>query len=589
VLTVLVPLLVIACHLFAKTKYPTHMREMVEELGSILVFAGRPLPNNSATKLVFIQYRTNDSWGIYLQDIASGKRTILDILPTDTWREGVVYEQLRTLGWSPDDNYFAFCRGKHKEIVICDINSGQTVGVFQVSKPITTGVWLSPQTLACSDGQQIYEFIQSGNQWMQPREFVSAEFLQKIGVSAEKPIELLQAFSPDTLLWKQDNSIWSSSKAMEAPAKLWQATTDELVAYSYSQEARKFLLHLRDKQGDYFADLNLQPAGTRSATLQDLAIPLNLVHPERIESSGYRPTQVRLINHGLGYAYLNESDFSLNTPVVKIDKQHAPVRMPWRGEIKGFAISQQQLFVISSLTNEPAGIWQYDLATGSFRSIVSNQEHPFRYATSQPTTENRITNASGKALTYYLLEPSHFSKNRKTPLVVGVMGKLEKAYNWDRYAQTIANCGYYFMIVDRRTSDQSEWGDDAVFAYENLIAKADIDTNNVCLLGISVGAGSANELLQTRPELWSGALYYSPNPYPDPLRVIAPRMLIDIGALDQYSGTNGSKAKIFRDTAASRGVDVKLFIRPDVGHNCRLLSIEKERLHQLAIFLANRN
>ncbi len=577
-LAIFTPLLVVVCHRLAKAKYPAHMREIVEELGSILVFAGRPLPNNAATKLVFIQYRTNDSWGIYLQEIATGNRKVLDVLPTDTWREGVVYEQLRTLGWSPDDNYFAFCRNRHKEIVICDVNSGKTVAVFQVNKPVTTGIWLSPQTLVCSDGEQIFELVQSDTLWAGPKSFVSAERLQNIGISAEKPVESLQAFSPDTLLWKLDNTIWRSSKSMDAPAKIWQAATNELVAFSYSQEAGKFLVHCRDKHGDCFADLYPQTPSNQNT----------LTNQERIESSGYRPTQVRLINHGLGYAYLNESDFSLNTPVIKLDQHHAPVRLPWQGEIKGFAVSQQQLFVISSLTNEPAGIWRYDLTTGSFNSIVSNQEQPFQYATSQPTIQNIVTNTSGKALTYYLLEPSHVDTTLKTPLVIGVMGKLEKAYNWDRYAQTIANCGYYFMIVDRRNSDQSEWANDAVCVYDTLLKKVGIDTNNVYLLGISVGASSANDLLQTKPELWKGVLYYSPNSYPDPPRMRVPRMLIDIGALDQYSGTNGITAKNFRDAAASRGVYVKLFIRPGVGHNCRLLSIEKERLHQLAVFLADR-
>ena len=295
----------------------------------------------------------------------------------------------------------------------------------------------------------------------------------------------------------------------------------------------------------------------------------------------------RLINRGLGYAYLNESDFSLNTPVVRFERSQAPVRLPFQGEIKSFGLSRQQLFVISSLTNEPAGIWKIDLASGSLQQIVSNQERPFHFATSQPTSESFVTNAAGKRLTYYLLEPSHFTPRRKTPLVVGVMGKLEKAYNWDRYAQTIANCGYYFVIVDRRNSDLSEWTDEALFVYDTLIRKLEIDTNNVSLLGISVGASTANTLLETRPEMWRGIMFYSPNSLPDPSRLGVSRILIDIGELDKYSGENGATAKKFRDAAASSGINVTLLIRPGVGHNCRLLSIEKERLHQLAGFLSH--
>ena len=91
-LALAIPLLLFLCHHLAANRNGGQVHQMVEELGSILVFAGRPLPNHACTKLVFIQYRTNDAWGIYLQEIATGKRKMLDMLSTDTRREGVVYE-----------------------------------------------------------------------------------------------------------------------------------------------------------------------------------------------------------------------------------------------------------------------------------------------------------------------------------------------------------------------------------------------------------------------------------------------------------------------------------------------------------------
>jgi len=79
-LAVFTPLLVLLCHQIETGKSRGQVHEMVEELGSILVFAGRPLPNHACTKLVFIQYRTNDAWGIYVQEINTGKRKMLDVL-----------------------------------------------------------------------------------------------------------------------------------------------------------------------------------------------------------------------------------------------------------------------------------------------------------------------------------------------------------------------------------------------------------------------------------------------------------------------------------------------------------------------------
>lgn len=88
-LALVTPLLALLCHQLAAKRSGGQVRQMVEELGSILVFAGRPLPNHAGSKLVFIQYRTNDAWGIYVQETAHGKRKLLDVLLTDTWREGV--------------------------------------------------------------------------------------------------------------------------------------------------------------------------------------------------------------------------------------------------------------------------------------------------------------------------------------------------------------------------------------------------------------------------------------------------------------------------------------------------------------------
>ncbi|MCW5555310.1 MAG: hypothetical protein KIS67_24505 [Verrucomicrobiae bacterium] len=547
---------------------------MVEELGSILVFAGRPLPNHAGTKLVFIQYRTNDAWGIYVREMAHGKRKLLDVLLTDTWREGVVYEQLRTFGWSPDDQHFAYSRGRQRRIVICDVESGKRTVVYEADKPVTSGAWLSPQTLVCTDGERLLEFVQSAGQWTGPRVFTASAAPAGSAAATNPPVESLQAFSADTLLWQQGDAIWSAGRD-SAPVKVWQAGESELVEYHYSREARQFLVHGRDQEADFLAELFPGTPGGRNT----------LTNQESIGGPGAHPTQARLLNGGRGYAYLNESDFSLNTPVVRMERSQPPVSLPWRSEIKSFAVSQEQLFVISALTNEPTGIWKLDLNSGALEQIVSNQERPFQFATSQPPIQNFMTNASGKRLTYYLLAPSHVKPGQPAPLVFGVMGKLEQAYNWDRYAQTIANCGYYFVIVDRRNSAVNEWADEALSVYEALVHQVSVDTNRVYALGISVGAVPINQLLARRPELWRGAMYYSPNSLPDPARLKASRILIDIGELDKYSGENNRTAKDFRDAAARAGVNVTLFIRPGVGHNCRLLSIEKERLHQLAAFL----
>ena len=271
--------------------------------------------------------------------------------------------------------------------------------------------------------------------------------------------------------------------------------------------------------------------------------------------------------------------------MIKFDRQRPPARLPWQSEIKSYAVCGHQLFVMSSLTNEPMGIWKYDLVSGTLERLVANQEQPFRYAVNQPPREHDFTNAAGKRLSYYLLEPAAPAPGQPAPVVFGCMGKLEKAYVWDRYAQTVANCGFYFVIPDRRNSDVSEWAADAVSIYEDLKKRINLDPSRVHLLGISIGTGTMNELLATRPELWRDAIYLSPGSLPDPALLSRRRVLVDIGGLDPRWGEKSINAKKFRDAAAWAGAEVTLLIREGVEHNCRILSIEKERMHQLASFL----
>lgn len=54
------PLLVFLFHHLAANRFGGQLHQMVEELGSILVFAGRPLPNHACTKLVFSKRSNSD-------------------------------------------------------------------------------------------------------------------------------------------------------------------------------------------------------------------------------------------------------------------------------------------------------------------------------------------------------------------------------------------------------------------------------------------------------------------------------------------------------------------------------------------------
>ena len=424
----------------------------------------------------------------------------------------------------------------------------------------------------------MYEFVQSGGEWRGTQILASA----KGGLNAlyieEKQIESLQAFSTETLFWKLGDAIMkNSTHVAETPAVVWQLPTNQLVDFTCSQAAEKILLLGRDRQEHFLSSLEIHPK-TGECVARENA---------RFDSVNSRVSQVRLINNGQGYAYLSESDFSLNKVFFKMQMERAgePASVPLQGEIKSFETRGQQLFLFGALTNEPTGIWKFDISSGNLERLASNQERPFHFAISQQPLRNSTTNEAGESLTYYLLPPTQIGAGQRPPLVLGVMGITEKTYYWDRYAQTIANSGAYFVTVDRRDRPESEWGNDLRTVYDSLVRSIAVDTNNVYLLGISVGASQINRLFEATPAQWRGAIYISPVSLPETSCLNSKRLFVDIGEMDPIWGTNGIRAKTFQGRAAKARADVSLFIRPNVGHNCRLLSVEKERLHQLAAFL----
>jgi len=590
-ITLLIPLLVVVCHLVAMARQaanlPPHQKEVVEELCSIRLPSGRPVPNHAGTKLLFCKYTKENAWGwgINLHDIESRKTTLL----SHGGDGSSIIWGWRILGWSPDDRFFAYARSGYTEVVICDGNTGAELSVKKCSKRILTGAWLSPEELVCSDGQVIDEIYKTHGDWViipfskLPTE---SEDEWHTAIQSKPPsllftrgndtepglIQFLSKFTDNSAVWQRSDALWMGKWG--APRELWRGTNTTLKEFSFSATAGKFLLHCADKQGDFLAEL--YPGILGGANL--------LTNIVRLDTSVYQPQQLTLINEGKGYLYINHNNVSLDRLVVKMNSSSPPLETPWKSEIRGFEINGTQLYLNASSTNEPAGIWRYDLISGSSECLVSCMETPFRYASTAPMTQGFVTNAAGEQLTYYLLPPAVTLGKIKHPLVVGIMGIGEKGYVWDRYMQTVSSCGAYFVCMDRRKRDWGQWAEDALCAYEYLAKNYAVDTNRVFLMGVSAGVGSVDSLLQTKPELWKGAIYYNGGRLAYYPGVRTSKILLDVGA-DDIAETSRPQFYQSQDPLAAAGIRPILIVRPGIGHLSASLAVEKERLLKLGPFI----
>jgi dipeptidyl aminopeptidase/acylaminoacyl peptidase len=580
-LTIIIPLLVIACQRAGRGR-PAHLTETLAELSAIKIPTGRPVPNHAGTKLVYIKFNTNDSWGVYLHDLVTGKTRMETEFGSGKAQEAITEASTRLLGWSADDQFFAYGTIRSGDINICDGKTGSHLGRFTLKRRLVAWTWTSQNRFLYSDGVSIFEAAPGQPKWVASAYYQVPQNPHGTNAANGGVTEITTGISRlvagwgNSAVWLQANTLYLGAKG-RAPQKIWQTTNSTLLDFSFYIEARKFLLHGRDAAGEFLVDYFPDALGGRD----------RLTNMVRLDTREYHPKDVTLINHGEGYAYLNQSDFSRNKLTVKLTHDSPPVQLPWGSEVRDFFINDLQLYAVSSSTNEPAGIWRYDLVSGKLDELVSSLDHPLQYAANALVVEGYVTNAAGERLTYYLLHPTGPPDQQKHPLVVCISGMGGfKGYNWDRYAQAVANCGACLVCTDRRQREPSQWAEDAFCVYESLAKTPEIDTNRVYLMGISYGNVCVNELLASRPEFWRGAVYYGTTRFPNPERLQVKSLLLDLGAEEVKEGNSYAQLLTSQDAVAAAGIQPMLVMHPGVGHNIRRISLERERLKQLVAFIS---
>ena len=575
------PLLVVLWHLFALATRPPHLNQIVAELGSTMRFVANPSPNHAGTRLVFIQ-TTEHGYGVFFSE-APGKRKLL----YEQLNQGAGYGNLdeSLLGWSPDDNLFAYCRRTTGwEIVICDRNTGAEVGVVPVRSMLSSAAWLAPEVFVVADDKRVLQTVRRHHdQWVQPLPFSFYSLLSSATESAtpsdpqaparlsDLPIRGLAPFGADCVVWQQGGNLFACGPASNSPAILWESTADNTLLEFASAEPRKLLLHCRDASGEYLARF-YPPNQVRDLT--------------RIQGDQPQPSHLMLINDGQGCAFFTQTSEDPDRLLILPDGIHPGAEIRWQDQVRFFAAGKNAIYVVSSLNDEPPAIWRCDAASGSTECVVPNVENRFRYTLNSHIAIEAITNAAGEALTCYLLAPAHLTGNRKHPLVVGILGYQEMGFTWSANHEAIANCGAFFATVGRRHRDFSNWADDAFAAYETLIKKPDIDASKVYLYGDSAGTSTVYQLLQRNPKLWRGVILFSPTRFPDPSQIPGQRIFIDNGGADPNFGQRGIAVPMdFQDDAAKAGIPVTLLIHPGLGHIFRMPAGERERMREALIFL----
>lgn len=562
-----VPLVVVLWHLFALAARPAHLNQVVAELGSTMRFVADPIPNHACTKLIFIQ-TTEKGYGVFFSE-APGKRKLVFEQPSGGAGYGNLDESL--MGWSPDDQLFAYGRHTYQwEVIICNGNTGAEIAVLPFNHFVAGAAWFSPELLVFADSERVLHTVRNHHdQWVQPQPFKF--FRDAANPLPGDPIRGFAAYDADSVVWQQGGTLFACGPDSDAPTALWESTAgNRLLEFSVAPP-RKLLVHAWDAKGEYFAHY----------------YPTNrITDVTRITDYQRRPSHLSLVNDAHGYAFLIQTGTKPDTLVVKPDDSHPATEIQWQDRVRFLAAGKEAVYVISSLNDQPPGIWRCDVASGATECVVPNVEKPFRYVLDSHIALTAITNAAGERLTCYVLSPAHLTSGRKHPLVIGILGYQEMGFTWSANHEAIANCGAFFATVDRERRSYPQWADDAFALYEDLVKRPDIDANKVYLYGDSAGNSTVYELLQRNPKLWRGVILFSPTHFPAPSDFAGLRIFIDNGGADPNFGPRGIQVPMdFQDAAAKAGIPVTLLIHPGLGHIFRMPAGERERMREALIFL----
>jgi hypothetical protein len=250
------------------------------------------------------------------------------------------------------------------------------------------------------------------------------------------------------------------------------------------------------------------------------------------------------------------------------------------------APDQKQLFLFGNLSNAPtAGIWQNNLASDSWRPVISVSDFPSTDARAVITSHNTLYVPGGQ-VTYTLYQPANFDKKKKYPFVIGDT-QINDPSHGEVFMTGLAACGACVAVVERPTwqFQLEQWETNVLALYRNLVGNPSFDSKRVYLFGQSAETTYMSRVLEDSPVLWKGAMFLNPGILPDfsksPRFQARPRIFLDAGGEEHAE----NRFKKYQETALGSGAVVEFYIYPGENHRIVSSAIRLERARRVAHFI----
>lgn len=548
---------------------PANLGKITKEFGSVAEFWGEPVPNPTGTRLLF-QQSTETGMGIYFAEIPNGRRVLL----RERLAKNFDTRDFLSSGWSPDGQQFAFAHRlgnpTGSEVLICDGNTGTNVATVKVAGSVGRLVWLSAEAIAYVDEEQTLHKLETigGNRWrppqpflplMEPQKGAKKKRLNKDERSALVPVRRLTAATPNSVFFFRGQALWNWEFGVPAPVKVWETTTNELVDLTRDLNGQRFLLQCSGSSGAVFFQFDWSRRDFAPAILRPAA--------------QFAGTPVKWFKGG-GQAWLQG-------PALRVlsNPAQSPTEVAFEGGVNSMVVNNRELYLVGSRAGEPVAIWKYDVQKAELLCVVSNSQPSFRFAKAVVPSRETVTNKSGQIISYRLWSPPKFSPGKKYPLLVGRIDD----HRWFDYPGLVANGGAYFMSVDQ-DFEKGDWSDAMLTAVAHVKGHRKIDEDRLFLYAYSGGSRFVSSPLENRPEMWHGAILFSPVALPDLRRIGGVKLFLDRGAEDRLT----AHLSKYLDEAARLGIEVTLSIHQNAGHHYVSVASLRDRDEAMMKFLFGR-
>lgn len=516
-------------------------------------------PNHANTRIVFCQ-DTEHGVGIFFCNTDNGQPCLL----CEKKENGLQWRRFTMLGWSSDDSLFACALPDEKQekesVLIFDGQKAEKLAQLTVNQGLHQFVWLTTDTFAYSTHTDVGVVIRRGNDWEHKRYF------EKIATDVENLI----AYSSHSLAWRDGKNIWSFDIDSGTPPKsIWEATN---TLVEFTCDSGELLLNCSGEKGQYL--LRFDPRENRIVDAGSIGPYQDYIR--NVSWTRYGPAYAFLTNNLAGSTFCMKSG------------ENSDAFVTWDGGVGSFTLNGQHLFFTGNSESGTPKIWDYSLESKTFTAVCSSKGDWAREFVTRPAICGVLTNSLGQKRFYHLWMPNSLEPSKRHPVLLA-----QEMNNWYPYLRIATECGYVVAVVDRpfshtwNGSQQRTWMEDVEGLYAILTNNAAIDARRAYFFAYSAETFYLSVLLNREPQLWEGAVLFSPGSLPDVARLRGKRILLVAGKNDQETIPLVLK---YQSDAAAAGTPITLCVLPKAGHTPESVDSERIRNRHLARFLsANRS